>query len=478
MLQTFSDALSDHLIGSFPPDKAYGATDFERDEMPPPVAHFLNTALQHGLGIEADALYAARSSWFDYGHPDVQEAFELLIDALRQHAQVPAEAWPETLAQAVEQVTAYLVRPVDTLVEFIFGDKEALRTSTVLSRFEYFAPYAYLHDVTRAYAEEKALDEIERERFRSLLERIDRQMTGDLDATGWLDLLGPLFDLAERAPAPSGVPFGLLQTFFDGKGAAPVQQRLEAEHDAHGTDVLSRTDLHRLLSDVLPPSASRSSAPAAPPEQAAHDQPLPLWMRFQLQAQQARDAAAVPAAAPPRVEQAPPPAAPPDAGSAVPLWMRFQQQSESTSPPPVHAAVPPRFVSGPPPTAALEKRKPPKPEHTPEPPKPTHTPAPKPPRVAAPEPMDELTALERIVLGAFDSEQRERFIEHLFSGSREDYEQTLRQLEAAPTWQRASSIIAQEVFRKHQVNIYSKPAVTFTNAVEARFDEHTFTQDR
>ena len=526
MLHAFSDALFDHLIGIFPPDKAYGAADFEREAMPPPVAHFLNTALQHGLGIEADALYAARSSWFDYGHPDVQEAFEILIDALSQHAQVPADSWGETLAQAVEQVAAYLVHPVDTLVAFIFDEKEALRTSTVLSRFEYFAPYAYLHNATRAHAEEKGLDEMARTRFRSMLERVDGQMTEDLDATGWLDLLGPLFRLAERTSSAQGVPLGLLQTFFDAKGAAEVQQRLEAERERHGAAVLSRADLHRLLSDALPSSASRSSAPAAPPEQAAaYDQPLPLWMQFQLQEQQARDAAAsAPPAAPPQAKPAPPPTPSPDAGSAMPLWMRFQQQSEQAAPPPLHAAVPPPSASAPPPTPAPKKQAPPEPVRTPPridrerpqpkqaPPKPTPAPKtapvpepasvsepaslpeppPEPPRVAVPEPAtpepprtamppqptDELTALERLVLGAFEPERRARFIEHLFSGSREDYEETLRQLEAAPTWQRASSIIAQEVFRKHQVNIYSKPAVAFTNAVEARFDEETFTQNR
>ena len=531
MPEALSDALFRSLIDAFPPDEAYGSADFRRDAMPPPVAHFLSTALQHGLGIEADALYAARSSWFDYAHPDVQEAFDLLIDALRQHAQVPAKAWEETLAQATEQVVDYLVRPVDTLVAFIFDEKEALRTSTVLSRLEYFAPYPYLHDATRAYAEEKGLDEIERERFRTMLERVDQQMTEDLDATGWLDVLEPLFDLAERTSAASGVPSVLLQSFFDAKGAVKVRRRLEAEAEASGQAVLGRADLRRLLSDVLPSSASRSQAPAAPPEEAAaYDQPLPLWMRFQLQEQQARDAVTAPPAPAPQAEEAAPP---PDSGAAVPLWMRFQQRSEGA--PPMHAAASPpappkqpeqparrqeRVEKAPPgrreqprekgPPGAQElprreepavrqepprKQEPPKEEAPPkrpaqpltekpplaeEPPRRQEPPAPqpKPARPAMRQPIDELTALERLVLGAFEPERRALFVEHLFAGSREDYEGTLRQLEAAPTWQRASSIIAQEVFRKHRVNIYSKPAVAFTNAVEARYDEETFTENR
>ena len=509
MPHTLADALFDHLIEVFPPDQAYGLSAFEREEMPRPVAHFLNIALQHGLGVEADAFLEVRSSWFDYEHPDVQEAFDLFIGVLGDHALVPASAWSETLAQAVAEVTDYLVRPVETLVGFIFGQKEALPAYTVFSRFEYFAPYSYLHDVASAYAEEKKLSEIDRVRFRSLLKKVDRQMTSDLDAAGWLDLLDPLYRLAERVPGQAGVSTDLLYDFFEGKDAEAVLERLEAEHSSNEARPLSRRELQRLLEDALPSSVSRSSAPVAPPPETSRDpgdQPVPLWMQFQRHEHQRREAATLPPPPPPPV--APEPEKEP--APAVPLWMRFQQQSGRNAPPPQPpppatlqapeprpTAGPPRYATLAPPPLATSAPKPSPPETPPESPPPDPEPAsvpvppppqeaspppPEPPRVATPppppEPEDELMALERIVLGAFEQEQREQYIERLFGGSHEAYEETLRQLEAAPSWQQASSIIAQEVFRKHQVNIYSRPAVAFTNAVEARFDEETFTEDR
>ena len=68
---------------------------------------------------------------------------------------------------------------------------------------------------------------------------------------------------------------------------------------------------------------------------------------------------------------------------------------------------------------------------------------------------------------------RALFIRELFGDSRADYRRTLERLREAPNWTRASQIIAQDVFRAHQVNIYSEPAVLFTNAVEDRFRQRS-----
>jgi hypothetical protein len=88
-----------------------------------------------------------------------------------------------------------------------------------------------------------------------------------------------------------------------------------------------------------------------------------------------------------------------------------------------------------------------------------------PPSPAAPD----LRTLEQRVLGPSGTPHRDQFVRHLFAGSQRAYEQALHHLEAASDWPTASRIIAEEVFRQHRVNIYSDPAVTFTNAVERRF---------
>ncbi|MDQ7040049.1 MAG: hypothetical protein Q9M35_03825 [Rhodothermus sp.] len=77
--------------------------------------------------------------------------------------------------------------------------------------------------------------------------------------------------------------------------------------------------------------------------------------------------------------------------------------------------------------------------------------------------------LEREVLGETGLRNRELFITHLFRGDRAAYERVLRRLRDTPTWTEASQLIAEEVFRRYHVNIYSEPAVAFTDAVERRY---------
>ena len=77
-----------------------------------------------------------------------------------------------------------------------------------------------------------------------------------------------------------------------------------------------------------------------------------------------------------------------------------------------------------------------------------------------------LDALEEAVLGASDAERRAWYTAELFSGDADAYRATLLRLDGARTWTEATDIIASDVFRAHRVNIYSDPAVTFTDAVE------------
>ena len=89
---------------------------------------------------------------------------------------------------------------------------------------------------------------------------------------------------------------------------------------------------------------------------------------------------------------------------------------------------------------------------------------------ARPEPAD-LDTIEYAVLGEIGVDKRDLFVHSLFDRSIEAYERVLRQLYASTNWSEASKIIADDVFRAFQINIYSDPAILFTDAVEARYLE-------
>ena len=91
------------------------------------------------------------------------------------------------------------------------------------------------------------------------------------------------------------------------------------------------------------------------------------------------------------------------------------------------------------------------------------------PAAAPADQIEGLEQLEQSVLGERRPPQRSMYVRQLFNGSAAEYQRVLRRLEGCDDWSRASQIIAQDIFRKHKVNIYSDAAVRFTNAVESRF---------
>ena len=88
---------------------------------------------------------------------------------------------------------------------------------------------------------------------------------------------------------------------------------------------------------------------------------------------------------------------------------------------------------------------------------------------AAEDGLPDFGLIERAVLGENGAANRDLFVNALFARSIDAYERVLRQLHATPGWTEASRIIANDVFRTFQVDIYSDAAISFTDSVEARY---------
>ncbi|MDX1741598.1 MAG: hypothetical protein R3178_09905, partial [Rhodothermales bacterium] len=77
--------------------------------------------------------------------------------------------------------------------------------------------------------------------------------------------------------------------------------------------------------------------------------------------------------------------------------------------------------------------------------------------------------VEKLILGRNAARIRDSFVTELFAGDTDSYMEVLDQLKHTRNWPEASRVIAENVFKRFQVNIYCEEAVAFTNAVEARF---------
>lgn len=447
--RSLADPLYERLLRSFPADQAYTSADWEADPMPDPVRHYLEHLLRHHSRREARRLRRARTDWVDYDHPEMEQAVRTFFETVETHTQVPRDQWADTLRTATHRTTAHLVRPVPTLTSFVFDEHiDSVPVSQVLWRMQFFGPYAYLREAVETFVKNRERETLERDEFERVLRRVDERTTSDFDADRWLDLLDPLFDVARRATGREQVSLSLLHTFFEEKNASSVAHHLTTHEPANEADAVAPDTLRRLIEAATTPSPSperpesaepppgadlraldeavRSPDPEASPADEEANEATPLWKQFQHgRPRRHRETGDETEAGP------------------QPLWSQFRQNrsvtntvSESTSP---SESSPSRST----------------PEDAP----------------VAPEREDDLSSLEREVLGTGHPSHRTVYIQKLFQGDEAAYQRVLERLRTIESWSEASQIIARDIFRANKVNIYSDAAVHFTDAVEASFRE-------
>ena len=463
---SLADALYERLHRTFPSDRAYAATDWTADVMPGPVRHYLTHLLRHHHQQEERHLRRARTEWVRYDHPDMEQATRTYLDRMEDHLWVPQDQWTDTLRMATRRTTEYLVRPVPTLTAFVFEDAStAVPVDRIQWRMRFFGPYDYLRNAVEAFAEKRDRDAFEQDQVDRILRRVDKRMTADFDTDRWLRLLDPLFETAQHASGRKQIPLPVLRTFFEEKNASHILDEL-APHDREAA--VSPQTLRDLFESTVtesasdPPEASaadappsdlrntseeeeRASAPAAPDSDDTDDAATPMWKQFQFEqdSSQRRE---------PEDEQT---------DDSQPLWTQFSTRKSSSGPEydSTSSSSLPDSTSTPEPPSGAQSSSEPEPPSGSEsaPTAPSHDPA--------------LTALEREVFGHEQTSNRSVYVRELFQGDGDAYRDVLERLRRTGTWSEASQIIASDVFRANQVNIYSDAAVRFTDAVEAGFKE-------
>jgi hypothetical protein len=289
-------------------------------------------------------------------------------------------------------------------------------------------------------------------------------------ADAWITTAEPLFALHERVNGKRLVPVGRLQTLYKDLGLDDVAERIGELALDSGVSAWTDAALFHALSapaDEVPlmddgptvetrgtsapgfaaASVAESELASAPDiffEDAAADSEPTLF-------DGAKVGAATDAMEP--------------VDKAVPLWMRFQTKINAPMKPGAPVTPPGRDTQrrGQPSgttSAVIEKSARPlwqryrKPDVRSD---------------ISTAPRADFDEVERFVLGDVDDSRREEFVATLFGARGVAYREMLYRLADLETWPEATAIIADEVFRRNRVNIYSEVAIDFTNAVEKRY---------
>lgn len=498
MPSTLPDAVYSTLLEALPSDRAVSRDDLRRHGLPRSVAHFLEHALDRRLELETARILELAPGWVDHGQPEVSRARQTYLQVLARHAHYPSSEWPRALRQAVQLVVAYLIRPVPTLIHFVFGDKRGeLPADDVLRRVSYFTGYSHLRTAVGAFVDLADGQPVSRRGLAEALEAVDRRFCVDFDADQWKSLVRPLTDLAEHT-ASGGLPAGLVSQFFESRGGEALASGVRGYARARDLVELTPSQVEAAIDlavgdgedDELPdhdevltgqPRPTQALSLASAP-MVIHDEEAAGILGNSPSVPDMEEAAQAlpefPAHEPPdgfEVEPDPEPAsrheddtdddeedteeplwarfrspeppAPPEPeedddeeeDDSVPLWKRFQSSVVEPDEEPFREAAARRVRLHP------------------------SAPTPEPPEIS-----DDTASLEFAVLGPA-AWQRDTFIDRLFNGSSEGYFEALERLRTASDWRAAGDIIAVDIFRANRVNIYDEAAIDFTNAVEEQF---------
>jgi hypothetical protein len=524
-----ADGLLQHLLTNYPADRDYSAAGIEDTSIPDSIRRVLLADL--GRHIRAEAGFVP-TRWTDPLGPGVEEARKAFVEACLTNGRVAASDWTEALRRAVFLTVAYAVEPAETLASYVFeGGTAPLPPEQARRRMSALATHEYLTDVPTQYWARKGITEVEPGALLRLLRRIDEEVAVDASPDEMVEIAQPLFAFADFIPDEEGVPASMLRRFFRAKSrndladliasgeerlteddlrellaaaAAPKEpesdESLEpdTEPEEAAAEVVVEEDLEVEVEEVSekaegdeeapPPPAVRREGlePAEEPVEplAPHDDPVTHIEEYArelslgqhevatLQSASLEDSLhvddAVLAEHDEKVvteetsENADPEAE--DDHGHLPLWKRFAgapSAPHAVAAPPAHDDDPHEEESDEP--APLWRRFASTTEKA-DAQSPSGTSLDKQSSEAS-----ELSSLEKRVLG-HSRERRPLYVNGLTGGDEAAYADVLRQLDRSSSWTEASKVIAREIFRKHGVNIYSEAAVSFTDAVESRFE--------
>ncbi len=464
MIQDVSQKIHKALAEKMGMGEPISKQAIDSSDLPSPIRTYLLALLEREAERVAEGINNRRDVWIAES-VDVRRARTAFAVAVTRNVQLPADRIAEVLRSTSDVVLRYLIRPSSTLQGTIFERAEqSLDVDEILERMRMFSAYPYFQEVLRHYFAEREIEHVEREKLDSVLHRIDRQMTSDFSAEEWSDILEPLYETLAVVPDyAEGVPADVLRIFFREKELGEMLMRM----DRYGRgEIISRDELVAILTEapVAPEEAPQPepdldeeprSRPVDQPaetaaEPASEREMVPLWKQFQrAPGAPARESAAAPSAK----------------DADVPMWQRFRQGASPKPSEPEHPIMK---------AAEATPMKPDQPMRTaPEPggaiKSDEHT-----ARTMRDEPVEtpsDLDSVERRVLGDRGARSRRMFIRQLFSGSTDDYREALERIDQTSSWAEASRVIAKDVFRRYDINIYDEAAVGFTDMVEARFGE-------
>lgn len=395
-------------------------------KVPDSIKHFFDQEVEIWIREEREKFSA--SERFDYEMPEVQMLTDKVFDILKQSATFHLNQFNRLLERAIKLEANYLIRPHQTLTQFLFKDSFVVTTIEVYDMLKYFDKFAYYKDALTDYFNLKYLREISQTQFEELITAIDQQVFEKTPVDTALQTVKTInaFINEGRSEPSDVVNTRMLSMVFRDRNLTEFAKLIEQEL-REGTPQLSLVDLE----SILRTGRTLSSQSAAAPVAQRVDEIVDI--------EEDRPEVAVETIDVSETVEMPPEVM--EEGEEYEEEFDEEEEAAPEAPPaPETAPTPePEGINA----SAVDKLA---------------------DIVGSQMKGDDLVELDKLI----SPKHRKRFIKKVFKKREQQYEEFVQLVNNTPTWKHASNLI-DEFFYQEGLNPYSKEALEFSDLVYNRY---------
>ncbi len=464
--------ITDRFIEQLPEERQHYRTEELRSL---DIPSFLFRRLRLGMvrNLE-ESLAFPETEWADVEAEEAQSKWKEFVSALSSQLRLPAGHARNLFESAVSDCLEMLVRPRARIPGMLYGEERELNLAELQKRGEWLVVYPHFKELFPRYMRKKELETLGRDRCEEIVRRADEKMVDGYGPGEWSRMLEPLFQLTGGEADP-----GLLSLFFEDKGRDELARRFD-ERD----EPVTREEFRRLLEDRKAPRPE--SGNGHPPEEEGKDLEESREVN-DVPEEPAEERVRTASGDEPETQEAegePTEGKQAESGASegdtieageesgeLPMWMRYlepeelqrlQEEEEERLEEPVE------FESPEDPAGTEEETD----DDTVE-------------EGFIDDPVVDLTGSGREKeeengdsptaekLRVLLKDEKSYFIEEIFRGSERAYEEALEEISGYEEWKSASRYIEKNIFKRNMVDMYSEPAVDFTDRLQSWFLEHS-----
>lgn len=232
IIKKITDKFLDLLPGS---RQYYALDDLSEWGFPDFLIRRIRVELERNL---ADSMQLPETDWANTETEAINRTWQQFIKVLRAEAHLPASYARTVVETAVADIVEMLVQPRNNIPEVIFGSEEELPAEAIKERLKAVVVYPHFAALLPRYMEKKNLNSLTKTRCRTILSKADEKLTARYSPLNWAQLLEPLFSLLDGK-----VDTNVLRLFFEDK----KERRLARNFDLLDSR-LNRAELIEVLS--------------------------------------------------------------------------------------------------------------------------------------------------------------------------------------------------------------------------------------